>query len=371
MTSSDMARRPRRRRHATIVAFGLAALVAALQAQAPSPHVDPALLNLINSARSDIDQYWRRQMPGYTPPTDVVVVQAPTETDCGKFEKPNARYCASTNKIYWDVGLFTTAYQLGDFAPIFILAHEWGHLVQRQLGFDRTTRGLITVQLELQADCLAGAWSHDAKRRGLLDPGDDDEAVLMLRRGGDKLNAPWFEPNAHGSPGQRVDAFLYGFEGTDCAADGFFAFLKERGIDPSRVQQAPTPDTGSLAQNIKKQVGRFTLASTRRTEIPLSTDAIEATYKTPDGVPVVHLLVAYKSAADASAALDRFIPWAKQQGYAETKRQDLLDTAGIKLGTVVVLHGPKEMIIWNNKQFIGGSEGPRDVAWELYNALPY
>ena len=40
-----------------------------------------------------------------------------------------------------------------------VLAHEWGHAVQRRGSVDQT---LPTVVRELQADCFAGAWAGDA-----------------------------------------------------------------------------------------------------------------------------------------------------------------------------------------------------------------
>lgn len=86
----------------------------------------------------------------------------------------------------------------GDMAYIIVLAHEYGHAVQAQLGMlGRSNR-------ELQADLLAGIWVRYAGQRGLLDPGDVEEAInsLLAAGGGD-----------HGTGAQRVSAFNRGYAG--------------------------------------------------------------------------------------------------------------------------------------------------------------
>lgn len=356
---------------ASLIVAVFFATLARPAAQPARPAVDPALMKLVNVARADIDRFWRGRVKGYTSPADVVMFQAPATTDCGKFDRPNAFYCSSTQKIYWDASLFAAQYQIGDYAPVFILAHEWGHLVQHRLGFWSSEMGLLTVQLELQADCLAGTYTLDASKRGIVDPSDDDEVMRSLRRAGDRLQAPWFDANAHGSPGRRIDAFLYGFEGNDCTADAFMEFLSERGIDPSRAQQQPTRQAGALAGMIERQIGRFTLTGTKRTEIPNATDAIEADYRTPDGIEVSHLLVAFASPDQASRVLEAAAEAIKKKGYREVKRQPVATEEGEALGTLIVLRGPNEIVYWTNRQFLGMSEGPRDIAWEFYNAVPY
>ena len=132
----------------------MAIALAAVAADAQPPDVDAEIVRLVERARADIDTFWRGRITGYVPPADVVRVEAPAETDCGPFPKPNARFCSGTNKIYWDVSLFADNYKLGDFAPVFILAHEWGHLVQRLLGFSSTARGLLPCN----ANCRPIAW---------------------------------------------------------------------------------------------------------------------------------------------------------------------------------------------------------------------
>jgi predicted metalloprotease/RsiW-degrading membrane proteinase PrsW (M82 family) len=345
----------------------------ASRAQAPRPAaVDPQLVRLVALARNHLDRYWSGQIRNYVAPVDVIMMQVPAETDCGVIEAPNAMYCSPANKVYWDAGLLSRQYDLGDFAPIFVIAHEWGHAVQHQLGFMSASRGLMRIQLELQADCLAGAFAADARTRGALDPGDDDEALMSLRRSGDDLDSAWFEPGAHGTPGQRIDAFLYGLEPRSCTDDAFFAFLKDKGIDPARAPQTPTPTGGTLASMLRQQVGRFVLAGTSRTEIPGSTDSILAQYRTPDGVSVAHAIAAFGSAQESNSVFSGAVQTLiNQHGYRETKRQAVVDGQGRKLGDLVLLQGATEVVYWTNEHLVGLTEGPVDMAWELYNALPY
>ena len=248
--------------------------------------VPPQLFSLVRSARQDINAYWAARLQNYRPPVDVVMIQAPTDTDCGHVEKPNAMYCGATHKIYWDVALLAGLYRLGDYAPVFVLAHEWGHLAQSHLGLLRTASGLLDIQHELQADCFAGAYTRDATARKVADPGDDDEAILAIRRAGDDLDTPWFTQQAHGTSGQRLDAFSYGFDGRSCTDPAFWEFLRQRGIDPARAPQTTGPQSGGLEQYLPNRAGRFTLTAVKRDQEPAAIDAFSAVYKTPDGIAV-------------------------------------------------------------------------------------
>ncbi|MCC6382832.1 MAG: neutral zinc metallopeptidase, partial [Dehalococcoidia bacterium] len=97
------------------------------------------------------------------------------------------------------------------FGPVFILAHEWGHVVQDELGL--LSEDTPAIALELQADCLAGAYSQDAQARGLVSEGDLQEATTSLTQAADPAGTPWYDPHAHGSAEQRVDSFRQGLDG--------------------------------------------------------------------------------------------------------------------------------------------------------------
>lgn len=127
-------------------------------------------------------------------------------SSCGPGVGPS--YCGLDATVYLDEPFLEGQLRrFGDFAPAMIVAHEVGHHTQNLLGL----LNVPSIQKELQADCLAGAWSASAGARGLLEPGDFQEAAASLFSVGDPLGTPWFAPGAHGSPQQRQQAFLVGF----------------------------------------------------------------------------------------------------------------------------------------------------------------
>ena len=117
-------------------------------------------------------------------------------------------YCPTDQKLYIDLSFFDELSRRfgapGDFAQAYVIAHEVGHHVQnlfgilpevdaarRQSGQDRANQ--LSVLLELQADCLAGVWAHDADAKGILEVGDIDEA-LSGRIGDRRRHAPAPKP---------------------------------------------------------------------------------------------------------------------------------------------------------------------------------
>ncbi|MFT4037060.1 MAG: neutral zinc metallopeptidase [Thermomicrobiales bacterium] len=172
-----------------------------------------------------IDAFWEKRFADtdrtYLPPADVVAFDTPRTTPCGPAdpEEEAAFYCVIDQKIYYSVPFRELIEsQIGDFAWIVIIAHEWGHHIQAQLGFDlglSPDRGgqIAPVVYEQQADCLAGAYSVDAELVGWLDPGDLDEALRMTEISGDPPGTSWNDPRAHGTGEERIDAFLKGYSG--------------------------------------------------------------------------------------------------------------------------------------------------------------
>ena len=96
---------------------------------------------------------------------------------------------------------------VGDFAPVTILAHEWGHHIQ--VLASAPDPGGNTF--ELQADCLAGVYALDAEDQGILDPGDITEAVTMSQAAADPLGLPQDQPGSHGINDDRITAFMGGY----------------------------------------------------------------------------------------------------------------------------------------------------------------
>jgi predicted metalloprotease len=189
--------------------------------------------------RSDIDvtiqtlnQFWAATFPEvfgkeYSPPTRVYAYDPGAGDEglpCGPDGPPgskNARYCLLIDTIQWDEpGLILPFYnEIGDFAALFMIAHEWGHSVQGRLGI--LTGPYVTKAKELQADCFAGAWAAYMEQEPLLpdstrvflEQGDIDEATLGLFAARDSIGTPWLDPQAHGSGNQRIRAFNDGLDG--------------------------------------------------------------------------------------------------------------------------------------------------------------
>jgi predicted metalloprotease len=169
--------------------------------------------SLIDAATQSINGYWARTIPqvynaqyeppeisgGYDPDEHSVLCDGKDEAIEG-----NAFYCPSENFIAWEEPTFFFAfYTRIVLAPAFILAHEWGHAIQRQLGVGHET----TVEGELEAGCLAGAWAQDAAQRGDLTREDFDRAVDTLIKLQDPEGVLWLDPGAHGTAFERNRAF--------------------------------------------------------------------------------------------------------------------------------------------------------------------
>ena len=170
-----------------------------------------------------IDMFWeaRFQEAGrvYDPPQGVVPFDEPIVTACGRADpvREAAFYCVIDEKIYYSAEFRTLIEnQIGDFAWVIVVAHEWGHHIQAKLGFDLgvvpdRAGEVAPVEFEQQADCLAGAYAIDAELSGWLDPGDVEEALTITEISGDPPGTAWNDPRAHGTGDVRIDAFLTGY----------------------------------------------------------------------------------------------------------------------------------------------------------------
>jgi predicted metalloprotease len=145
-------------------------------------------------------------------------------------------YCPADQKIYIDLSFFrelSTRFRApGDFAQAYVIAHEVGHHVQNLLGTmdqvnsarARNSERLnneLSVRLELQADFYAGVWAYYAQRKGVVEPGDFEEALGAASAVGDdrlqRESQGYVVPDSftHGTSTQRVEWFRRGFESGD------------------------------------------------------------------------------------------------------------------------------------------------------------
>jgi uncharacterized protein len=180
-----------------------------------SPASAQTLPEKISFAINDINAMWEKRFrtagKRWVPPKTYIYT-GPVKTACGLIGNGNALYCPPSNEVYLNQPFLTGVNRrIGDFAAITVLAHEYGHAVQKHYGL---TRFASTVLEELQADCFAGVYAHDAHQRGLLDETDIPEAKLQSYLSGDRVargsRAVYW--NSHGSPKQRLTAFQMGYQ---------------------------------------------------------------------------------------------------------------------------------------------------------------
>jgi predicted metalloprotease len=197
-------------------ALFLAALAAALGVAATArAYADPEEASATVAA--ELNEYWTGVFAGigrrYKPPLELVWYDEQQATACGATKAQNAMYCPLDKTIYVDHSLF--AYFTFDralpFAIATVIAHEWGHGVQDQLGLFRPVRrrpGPIP-QLEWEADCYAGMWARWAQDRGALGATGIADGLAVMIATGDPPGSPRYF--SHGSSDERAAHFLRGY----------------------------------------------------------------------------------------------------------------------------------------------------------------
>ena len=175
----------------------------------------------------------------------LVLFSGAVESACGFAQAAvGPFYCPGDRKVYIDLSFYQELQSRfgapGDFAQAYVVAHEIGHHVQTLLGISEQTMAArqraseaeanaLSVRQELQADCFAGIWAHNADRsRQLLEQGDVEEGLNAAAAIGDdrlqKQGRGHVSPESftHGSSEQRVRWFKRGLEsGSVQACDTF------------------------------------------------------------------------------------------------------------------------------------------------------
>jgi predicted metalloprotease len=140
---------------------------------------NPACVNLafVNS----IQAYWQRGLPeNFGRPYQTATTRyfsGVVSTGCGSADAGvGPFYCPADNHVYIDLSFYDELASRfgapGQFAQAYVMAHEYGHHVQALLGTEAQMRrqqqrdpgnaNQLSVMLELQADCYAGAWAKNA-----------------------------------------------------------------------------------------------------------------------------------------------------------------------------------------------------------------
>ena len=186
----------------------------------------------VRAAYADLATMWsrgfaQRQERFATP--QLLRYRGAVRSACGVMQPNNAAYCPRENAIYYDEVFVaaqarSAASELGtdgDMAGIGVIAHEMGHAVAMQLGYESP----VAYENEAAADCLAGAFAKHADKSGSLEKGDVEEAFFGMAAAADPT--PELTGNrrvdrviltraalmAHGTKDQRQQNFRTGFNG--------------------------------------------------------------------------------------------------------------------------------------------------------------
>jgi uncharacterized protein len=225
----------------------------------PQDDVGRFVSKVLGSTEFQWKQIFAQDARSYRAPV-LVLYRGVTHASCGGLAKSSMGpfYCPVDQKVYLDTSFFdeiATRFRGCDIgskscqsADAYVIAHEIGHHVQNLLGILPKVRqaqraagssaeaNYINVQLELQADCLAGIWAHRenqtfiAKERRPLFAPDDIVAAMRTAEsfGNDRLQRMtqgYVVPDSftHGSSEQRKRWFMRGFESGAVASCNTFA----------------------------------------------------------------------------------------------------------------------------------------------------
>jgi uncharacterized protein len=205
-------------------------LVLALAAPA-SAHAAVQPDRLMASVAKELNVYWHGEFAAvgrrYTRLPHLYAYSTRVRDACGWAIVGNASYCPRDRSISYDRRLISAAAAHGEFAAATILAHEWGHYVQHQLGWlGWAQRRHYWLGTELQADCYAGMFLRYANDAALVRPGDVDSAVRLMASVGENVPVKPTTRGAHGPSRQRVRWFTTGYATGDLSTcDGVYAKL--------------------------------------------------------------------------------------------------------------------------------------------------
>ena len=219
------------------------------QSPAQGPPADDRMGRFVSTVLADTEDVWKDVFAKgggtYKEPRLVLFRGQIGTGGCGTGQSAMGPfYCPADQKVYIDLAFYETLTKRlgapGEFAQAYVVAHEVGHHVQNLLGISakmeqmrsrvsKAEYNVLSVRLELQADCFAGLWANHAQTsRQILENGDVAAAMNAaakigddaLQRAGGGAVVP--ESFTHGTSAQRQRWFDTGLRtGSVKACDTF------------------------------------------------------------------------------------------------------------------------------------------------------
>ncbi|MBM6403861.1 neutral zinc metallopeptidase [Phycicoccus sp. CSK15P-2] len=204
--------------------------------------VECRVIGTVNSVQA----FWEGELVRFKrewQPTQTVLYSGTTQSGCGTASNQvGPFYCPLDKSVYIDASFFEVLTQRfgaddGALAQEYVVAHEYGHALQDQLGLlgraQQDPQGAESgaVRVELMADCLAGVWAQHASAVADEDTGtpflkqltqsDIDSALSAAAAVGDdriqEKTSGRVTPESwtHGSAEARQQWFMTGFRTGD------------------------------------------------------------------------------------------------------------------------------------------------------------
>jgi uncharacterized protein len=226
---------------------------------APQDDMGRFVSKVLGSTELQWKQIFSKDGKNYRAPV-LVLYRGQTQASCGGVAQAamGPFYCPSDQKVYLDTSFFdqiATRFRGCDvgskscqFSQAYVIAHEVGHHVQNLLGIlpkaqqaqratgNKAAANHIQVQVELQADCLAGVWANreneNLRSQGkpaFIEPGDIEAALRTAAAIGDdtlqRRSQGYVVPDSftHGSAEQRQRWFNIGFRSGTVSSCNTFA----------------------------------------------------------------------------------------------------------------------------------------------------